>query len=255
MTGRRAALAAQLELEWSAPPTPADIAMRIRELDRELGTHMPPTVEVCTRRNRSTMGSLRLSRTRPAVWRYTVAADLLEKDPQAALDLGLLLLHRARKRTPPEELRHRLAEIRGSWGVNRPPRRARTLVEDPELAARLMVVAERGWPGLESRLLPAIAWVPSTSRRVLGRYDSRARRIELHEALRDPKVPATVIDNLIFHELLHALLGAQRQGHRLVHHHAEFRSRERGYPHFAEAELWGREKWPRLVAHNLRRRS
>ena len=251
MTGRQAAQAGQLELDWNPPLDAAEIARRLRELDRELGTHLPPEVEVKLRRNRSTMGSLRLTDTRPARWRFTVAADLLERDPRGALDLGLLLLHRVRRRRPPQELVRRLAETRAAWFGVGPARRAS--LEDPGLAIRLRVVAERGWPGLEAARLPDIVWVPSASRRILGRYDSHQRRIELHTALRWPAVPALVLDNLIFHELLHVLLGPRAQGSRLVHHHDEFCRRERAFPGFAEAEAWSHEQWPRLVARHLRR--
>jgi hypothetical protein len=253
MTAQQAAQAGQLALDWPDALSTSEIAFRLREQDRNLGTLLPPEVEVRSRRNRSTLGSLRLSRDKPSVWRFTVAADLLERDPQAALDLGLLLLHRARRQPPPEALRIRLAGLRAGWESPR-GRRPRGLLEDPALPARLAAVQERSALGMPPGGLPGIVWVDSASRRVMGRYDSRARRIELHLALRDPAVPDHVLDNLIFHELLHAVLAPKVEGSRLVHHHAEFRRREKAFPAFGQAEAWSRDQWPRHVARHLRRR-
>lgn len=249
MTGRRAA--GQLELNWPQEPTPAEIADRLRSLDRDLGTHLPPRVEVKGRRNRSTLGSLKLIPGKPPVWRLSLDARLLEQDPRAALDLGCLLLHRARRREVPAELGRRLAELRASWPVGA-RRRVTGLTHDPILQQRLEELARRYMPELGPDRLPAIAWVDSASRRVMGRFDQRIHRIELHVALRHPTVPKVVLDNLIFHELLHALLKPERQGGRLVHHHAEFRRRERAFPGYLEAVAWSRTRWPRLVARHLR---
>lgn len=240
----------QLQLDLEALPGREEIALRLRELDRALGTAAPPPVLVRTRRNRSTLGSLRLGAGPPAVWRFTVDASLLERDPRGALDLGLLLMHRARRKRPPRELGLRLSELRADWGEVRPLRRPQGLLVDPRLEARLIAVAQAAFPGLPPDQLPAVVWTTSRSRRVLGRYDGRARRIEIHGALRHPGVPAAVLDNLLHHELLHARLGGQRQGSRLVHHHAEFRKLERAYPGYSEAVAWEQRHWLRWLARH-----
>jgi hypothetical protein len=240
----------QLQLELEALPGLEEIARRLRELDHALGTADPPPVLVRTRRNRSTLGSLRLGAGPPAVWRFTVDAGLLERDPRGALDLGLLLMHRARRKRPPRDLGLRLSELRADWGEVRPVRRPQGLLADPRLEARLGAVARLAFPELSRDQLPAVIWTISRSRRVLGRYDSRARRIEIHGALRHPGVPEVVLDNLLHHELLHALLGGSRQGSRLVHHHAEFRKLERTYPGYSEAVAWEERHWLRWLARH-----
>lgn len=252
MSGNLQRAERQLRLDFDCPPSVEEIARRMRELDRALGTLQPPEVRVRTRRNRSTLGSLRLGTGPACFWRFTVDAGLLERDPRGALDLGLLLLHRARRKRPPRELGLRLVELRDRWGEGQTQRRPRGLRSDPLLEARLARVAALAFPGLAADQLPGVAWTASRSRRVLGRYDGRASRIEVHAALGQPEVPEGVLDNLLHHELLHAQLGPVRQGTRLVHHHAEFRRLERSFPGYREAEAWERRNWPRCFARFAR---
>jgi hypothetical protein len=245
----------QLSLELEFRPDREEIVRRLREQDRALGTLLPPPVELRVRRNRSTLGSLRLSPGPEAVWRFTVDADLLAANPRGVLDLGLLLLHRARRRRPPRELIQSLGEIRRGWGAGRPTRPSRRLSPDPVLESLLGEVARAAAPEMAAEDLPAVGWVDSASRRVLGRFDLRARRIEIHAALRDPSVPRVVLENLLHHELLHALLGSRQQGGRTVHHHRDFRERERGYPGYRESLEWERRHWPACLRRHMSRQS
>jgi len=238
-------------MEAPAVPDLAAMALRLQEVDRHLGTRHVPPVEIRTRRNRSTMGSLRLDRRASPVWRFTVAEDLLRNHPGLVLDLACLLLHRARRKAAPPALVESLARLRALWATrDAPPRdsaRRLTGESDGELTLRLRMVATI-LGHLPTLPLPDIVWVKSHSLRVMGRYHSRTRRIEIHAALRQENVPKYVIDNLLAHEILHFLLGPKRHGSRLVHHHAEFRLKERAFPGFALAEAWSKEKWPRLVS-------
>jgi hypothetical protein len=243
----------QLCLDLEFRPDREEIARRLRELDLALGNHPPPPVELRTRRNRGTLGSLRLGLGPGAAWRFTVDHDLLEQHPRGALELGLLLLHRARRRRPPRELLLSLGEMR-AWAAGRHAPALRPLRGDAVLEDLLRQVARRSAPELDTQDLPQVGWVDSVSRRVLGRFDLRARRIEIHLALRDPAVPRVVLENVLHHELLHALLGGRRQGGRTVHHHREFRDRERAFPGYADALAWERRHWPTCLRRHLARR-
>jgi len=249
----RPASSHQLSLDLEFRPGREEIARHLRELDKALGTPAPPPVELRTRRNRGTLGSLRLAPGPASAWRFTVDAELLEHNPRGALDLGLLLLHRARRRRPPRELLLSLGEMR-AWAAGRHAPALRPLCADPLLEETLLQVARWAAPDLEAKDLPHVGWVESSSRRVLGRFDLRARRIEIHLALRDPAVPRAVLENVLHHELLHALLGGRRQGGRTVHHHREFRERERAYPGYADALAWERRHWTACLRRHLARR-
>jgi hypothetical protein len=241
-----------------AMPPQRDAAWLAGELgscERELaGRSKAGPVEVRVRENRSTLGSLR--RTAAGCgWRYTVARRLLEEDPEGALLLGRLLLHRLRRRPVPPAWSRRLAELRRSWSTaapgEHPPtgaRSAKAQRSDPRLAARLAAVARRAAPGLAPEALPAIHWSPSRSRRILGRYLPARHEIRIHAALDHPRVPEIVLDDLLHHELLHALLGPRQQGGRVVFHHSEFRRREQAWPGHAEAAAWCRRHLAAVLA-------
>jgi len=246
MASRRKAPTGQLALPLADPETAAWLAGELGAADRRLaGPFRARAVEVRLRANRSTLGSLRAAPDGRR-WRFTVARRLVEEDPAGALLLGRLLLHRLRRRTVPEEWTRHLAELRHRWSL--PGANATDGAgSDPRLAARLAAVARAAAPGLPPERRPAVRWWSSRSARVLGRYVPDRHEILVNARLDDPRVPAVVLDDLLHHELLHALLGPARQGGRVVHHHAEFRRRERAWPGHAEAEAWCRQHLRRLL--------
>lgn len=75
-------------------------------------------------------------------------------------------------------------------------------------------------------------------RRILGSYSSRTGTIRIHPWLDRKAVPLYVLEYVVYHEMLHAEMGAEvRNGRRIVHS-AEFRRRERVFARWAEAEAW-----------------
>lgn len=235
----------QLELALPEPAPEGWLARELSAVDRELAGRQAREVVVRARANRSTLGSLRAGPDGLG-WRFTVARRLVDESPGDALLLGRILLHRLRRRPVPAAWSRRLAELRRNWST--PGETSAAPAEsDPLLAVRLAAIARLAAPELPAERLPAIRWQPSRSRRVLGRYRPDRHDILLHAALDDPKVPDAVLDDLIHHELLHALLGPVRQGGRVVHHHAEFRRRERAWPGHATAEAWCRRHLRRFL--------
>ncbi|TNF25599.1 MAG: hypothetical protein EP329_22805 [Deltaproteobacteria bacterium] len=86
----------------------------------------------------------------------------------------------------------------------------------------------------------------------LGSYDFRRGLVRIHRWLDHPKVPAWFIGFIVFHELLHAELGARTDaaGRRGVHT-PEFRRREAQHHRYAEALAWEAKHLPRLLAGRL----
>ncbi len=209
-------------------------------------------VQVRCRPNLSTLGSLRLL-SRPAVcWSFSVAESILDRDPEMALLLGRILLHRVRKQAVPEDWRRRFKAFQRTWVTGKRPGFAPAAVpdlppEDPQLTAQLGEVARRAFPTLARTRLPSVRWMHSRGRRTLGRYLPERDLIAIHGAFRAGEVPAVVLDSLLHHELLHAVLGAHRRSSRICFHHAEFRRRERNWPGFAESEAWLERHLPRLM--------
>lgn len=72
----------------------------------------------------------------------------------------------------------------------------------------------------------------------LGSWSPRNRLIRIHPALDDKNVPDFVLRFVVFHEMLHAMVGASEQGSRKVYHTRDFRKREQQHPDYARAESW-----------------
>lgn len=214
-------------------------------------------VRVTCRANRTTMGSLR-HRTEPdSHWALCLATSLVESDPEAALLLGRVLLMRVRRLAVPLELRRILKQGQARWLslVSRTHTRRETpTVSDPRLHERLEHVARTAALGLPSQGLPGIVWHVFETARVLGRYDERSNCIRINAALAEARTPLWALDALVFHEFLHALLGAEQQGSRRVHHHARFRRAEAAWPDHERWVEWIRTDWPACHRRWKRRR-
>jgi hypothetical protein len=65
-----------------------------------------------------------------------------------------------------------------------------------------------------------------------GSYHREPGLIRIHPLLDDARVPPEFVSFIVYHERLHAELGAECRGTRQCHHTATFRHRERQYPDF-----------------------
>ncbi len=65
-----------------------------------------------------------------------------------------------------------------------------------------------------------------------GSYHRDPGLIRIHPLLDDTRVPRDFVAFIVFHERLHASLGAETRGSRQWHHTARFRSMERQYPEY-----------------------
>lgn len=73
---------------------------------------------------------------------------------------------------------------------------------------------------------------------LLGVYIDSDRLIRLHPILDRREVPRFVVESVMYHELLHAVLPVEESGGRRCIHTPEFRRRERLFPQFEDAERW-----------------
>lgn len=80
-----------------------------------------------------------------------------------------------------------------------------------------------------------------------GSYDARTRLIRIHPLLDQPFVPRYVVENVVFHEMLHQLIPGRRLNGRWSLHPPEFRQAEQHYPHHRQAEQWKRHYLCRLL--------
>lgn len=80
-----------------------------------------------------------------------------------------------------------------------------------------------------------VGWTPGRSRTTLGHYDSAHRTISISRWLDSPRTPRSLIEYLVFHEMLHARFPVERDGHRRIVHSRKFRAAEKEFPKYNQA--------------------
>ena len=80
-----------------------------------------------------------------------------------------------------------------------------------------------------------------------GSYQERDRLIRIHCLLDQAFVPRYVVENVVFHEMLHQLIPRQYMHGRWYVHPPEFRRQERRFLHYQQAEQWQRQHLDRLL--------
>ena len=80
-----------------------------------------------------------------------------------------------------------------------------------------------------------------------GAYDSSKRLIRINPLLDQAFVPRYVVENVVFHEMLHQTNPPQRINGRWSIHTPAFRRAEHRFPHFEQAEAWQHQHVARLL--------
>lgn len=81
----------------------------------------------------------------------------------------------------------------------------------------------------------------------LGSYSATERMIRVHPSLDKEWVPRYFLAYIVFHELLHHVVPAVKDGGRALLHGAEFLRREREFKHYERAIEWERKHIHRLL--------
>lgn len=81
----------------------------------------------------------------------------------------------------------------------------------------------------------------------LGSYHERENLVRIHPVLDRADVPAYVVESIVHHEMVHAVVPTERGKSRRIVHGPEFRRLERLYRHHEEAEAWLRANIERLA--------
>lgn len=80
-----------------------------------------------------------------------------------------------------------------------------------------------------------------------GAYNSEEQLIRINPLLDQAFVPRYVVENIVFHEMLHQINPPQRLNSRWSIHTPAFRRAERRFPHFEQAEAWQHRHMGRLL--------
>jgi hypothetical protein len=87
---------------------------------------------------------------------------------------------------------------------------------------------------------------PRTSIR-FGSYHASDQLIRIHRLLDQPFVPRYVLENVVFHEMLHQLIPRQWVNGRWYVHPPEFRRQAQRFRYHQQAEQWKRQHLARLL--------
>jgi hypothetical protein len=83
---------------------------------------------------------------------------------------------------------------------------------------------------------PHLVWSQRLTRRKFGHYQSDINTISISRTLDQPHVPAFVIDYVMYHELLHKVLGAKQVNDRNYTHTPAFKKEESKFERIKEAQ-------------------
>lgn len=105
---------------------------------------------------------------------------------------------------------------------------------------------------------PRLGWTLRDSWRTHGHYDHAHRAIAMSRSLDDEATPPFVVEFVLYHEMLHALMPGELRDGRHRHHTPEFRAAEARFPRMRDAVAWleefSRKSGTRRRGRRLRRR-
>ena len=81
----------------------------------------------------------------------------------------------------------------------------------------------------------------------LGSYSSKTSIIRINPALDRDWVPQYVHDSIIYHEILHHILGNKRNNGRNHYHFKAFKIKEQEFLYYEKAKIWIKNNLPRLL--------
>jgi hypothetical protein len=93
---------------------------------------------------------------------------------------------------------------------------------------------------------PHLGWSLNRSTHRLGFYDAERNLLVISRIFDRRKVPQFVLDFLMYHEMLHIVLPVIHNNGRRTVHSAEFKTKERSFVEFDQAQTWLRKKLWRL---------
>ena len=85
---------------------------------------------------------------------------------------------------------------------------------------------------------PTLTWSQRRTRRILGHHDSVHETIVISKTLDTRDVPEWFVEYILYHEMLHIKHPARLIDGRRYYHTNAFRTDERRFPRYEEAQLW-----------------
>ena len=105
----------------------------------------------------------------------------------------------------------------------------------------------------------ALTWGREPSRRrrrrrsiTLGSYSKAENLIRVHPSLDQDFVPRYYVGSILYHEMIHEVLGVEEVDGRRQVHPPEFIVLEEGYEHYERSRAWQRANLGRLLAYGCK---
>jgi len=85
---------------------------------------------------------------------------------------------------------------------------------------------------------PTLTWSQRRTRNILGHHDRVYDTVTISKTLDSRDVPEWFVEYILFHEMLHIKHPARVINGRRYYHTPAFRSEERSYPRYEQAQKW-----------------
>jgi hypothetical protein len=85
---------------------------------------------------------------------------------------------------------------------------------------------------------PVLSWTRDCTRRRMGYVTGNPPRVYISKTLDRKSTPRYAIDFIMYHELLHIVMGSVKKGKRVYHHTREFREAEKKFKKYNKAARW-----------------
>lgn len=85
---------------------------------------------------------------------------------------------------------------------------------------------------------PTLTWSQRKTHRILGHHDSTHETIVISKTLDSSDVPEWLVEFVLYHEMLHIKYPVQIINGRRYHHTKAFRSDEKKFPFYEQAQKW-----------------
>ena len=219
----------------------------VHDLHRRLGRFLDEPIDLVTTRNRRTLVSWK--RLESGLLRVRCLRGFALADDDVVLAVARFIRSRdPEARTVVEQFAAKIVRQR------RAPPRPRFAPPSGQHHDLRTVYDRENRMRFEGEFRARIGWSLGSTGRVrrtirLGSWQPEHRLIKVHPVLDSSDVPSFVLDFVVYHEMLHGVVGAARSGRRTIFHTRDFRRREAQHPAFGSAQSWIHDNLDSLLSY------
>jgi hypothetical protein len=219
----------------------------VHDLHRRLGRFLGEPIDLVPTRNRRTLVSWK--RLESGMLRVRCLRGFALADDEVVMAVARFIRSRdPEARRVVEEFASRLVRTK------RVPARPRFTPPTGQHHDLRAVYERENRERFDGEFRARIGWSLGAAGRVrrtirLGSWQPEHRLIKVHPVLDSGEVPSFVVDFVVFHEMLHGVVGAARSGRRTMFHTRDFRAREAQHPAYERAQSWIHDNLDALLSY------